>query len=278
MLPLRRQDPLPGGWWLTIAALAAVALIGWIDTITGEVGLTIFYLIPIIIVAWLRMPVRAAMVVILATALWLSADIRLHEGRNLPVSLWNGFARLCIFGGGLTAAYLLRRDRDILQHMALTDPLTGLFDARAFYRLLDSEVARARREHSSVAIAYVDLDNFKAVNDRYGHARGDELLCGVAEAITHSIRSADIAARLGGDEFALLLWHASSEEVMTVGHRIRTAIGTLAEEFGDVEMTATVGIVICAEPIDGRSIVRSADQLMYRGKASAKGSVLFEAC
>ncbi len=160
-----------------------------------------------------------------------------------------------------------------LRHRAFHDPLTGLANRALFYDRVDHALQRAGRDDSAVAVLFVDLDDFKPVNDRFGHAAGDELLKEVARRMTASVRAADTAARLGGDEFGVLL---------EGGHGPATAVGagerlveTLRQPFlvGDepVALSASVGVAVsAADDHSAEELLRKGDLAMYAAKRNGK--------
>lgn len=159
-------------------------------------------------------------------------------------------------------------------HDALHDPLTGLANRREFHDRLNRAVEGAERAPGSVAVLLVDLDGFKGVNDRLGHAAGDELLITVADRLRHCVRPGDLLARLGGDEFTVLLERLDRpEDAMVVARRILAVLQApidLGTEAADV--SASIGIAQHGDGNhDARSLVRAADAAMYRAKQRGGG-------
>ncbi len=154
------------------------------------------------------------------------------------------------------------------EEQALKDALTGLPNRRLFGDRLDQAISRAQRHETTVAVLIVDLDGFKAVNDTFGHAVGDELLARVAERLRALTRSADTAARLGGDEFALLIEDILGEaEASYVADRILSALATPFPIRGhQVTVGASVGIATSEPGIARNEIMIRADRAMYRAK------------
>ncbi len=169
-----------------------------------------------------------------------------------------------------------------LRHRALHDSLTGLANRSLFYDRVEHALARlARREGAIVAVLFIDLDDFKAVNDTLGHARGDRLLALVAERLRTVVRPADTVARLGGDEFALLLEElASGDEALAVAERAIEAVAAPFELAGQ-PVSASVSIGVALRSADGATVeelVQEADAAMYEAKRAGKGrAVLFRA-
>ena len=166
-----------------------------------------------------------------------------------------------------------------LEHKATHDHLTGLHNQASFYEHLGRALARARRRGAKVAVLFIDLDDFKLINDYLGHQDADTVLRGVAECLKGCLREADVAARMGGDEFGALL-----EDVEDVGPALRVAERfrerlRVPFDVGDghrMYTSASIGIAVGAEE-HPRRLVRAADQASYRAKKQGKArSVLFD--
>ena len=273
---------------LLIALLAAsVVAITGADYLTGpDIGLSLFYLVPIVI-AGRRAPLGVAVgLAVAAAAGWIAADAASH-GVTL-VSLWNGATRLAIFAGAAVLMARLREDERRLgelnqrlqaglaleQRLARTDPLTALANGRMFRDEVHRALARARRDHEPLTIAYLDLDNFKALNDRYGHVEGDEILKDVASGIHAAIREGDLAARLGGDEFGLLLHNCGEEALGAIGARLLEQVEAIASRYPEVPFGATIGFAECtASAADPEAAIRAADHAMYAAKFKGKNRI-----
>jgi diguanylate cyclase (GGDEF)-like protein len=159
--------------------------------------------------------------------------------------------------------------------MARTDVLTELYGRRAFEDRLRHDLALAQRRMSPLTLAYVDLDDFKAVNDAHGHAEGDRVLRATGAALRDSVREVDTAARVGGDEFTLVLPdtdHIGAQRVVSkLRRRLQEALGTSA-----AEVTCSIGVVTFLDAnISPVAAVAAADELMYQVKSKGKGAVAF---
>jgi diguanylate cyclase (GGDEF)-like protein len=172
------------------------------------------------------------------------------------------------------AAVLLERagvqgERDELLRAALTDPLTGLDNRRSLLHRAGYEIVRHLRDRRSFALVMVDLDGFKALNDRFGHEAGDELLCDVADGLLSGLRAQDTVARLGGDEFCILAPDTDPGGVSALAARIARAV---AQASAGVEaVRGSVGIALF--PQDGRSVdelLRAADQRLFAAKRARR--------
>lgn len=270
------------------AVVAGIVLvgIGWFDYHTGsDIGLSLLYLIPVAITGWYVGVSGAVIVGAAASIVWLLADV-LWPGSDMEVAIttWNTFTRFVIYVSQGVLLALLRRDREKLHKLAAaesalarTDVGTSLPNARAFLEIVEAEMIRARETGDPVCVVYVDLDNFKVINDRYGHAAGDEVLQRVATALQRSIRGHDVAARLGGDEFAVLLRGIEPEPARNVGERIAMRVREIGANYSGTGLGATVGVAhFRAVPDSADALLRAADVAMYTGKASSKGSVIVQ--
>jgi diguanylate cyclase (GGDEF)-like protein len=166
----------------------------------------------------------------------------------------------------------VERDRRT-RHEADTDALTGLANRRALERTLEAAIARAQARARSVAVLMLDLDGFKAVNDRHGHAAGDEALREVARRLRRCVRERDLVARLGGDEFVLVLADLGADAVVHTVERVRAA---LAEPIAvaratEVVLRAAIGVAgYRADGATGAELLSVADRGMYAAKADAE--------
>jgi diguanylate cyclase (GGDEF)-like protein len=167
-----------------------------------------------------------------------------------------------------------------LTHVAYTDYLTGLRARGYFEEALEQEVHRAIRQSSVCGLLLVDLDDFKAINDRYGHHAGDEVLRQFARVLTHELRDVDTAARYGGDEFGVILPDTTETGARLVAHRIRDAVRRsnfrIPETNVQAQLGLSIGIALC--PTDergGRQLLRAADLALYQAKQRGKGQPLF---
>jgi diguanylate cyclase (GGDEF)-like protein len=167
------------------------------------------------------------------------------------------------------------QDQQKLTYLARYDPLTGLINRFLFGDRLDSAIARARRDESLVALMFLDLDDFKAVNDHYGHGTGDALLKQVAKRIVAAVRETDSVARIGGDEFTVIL--ESGRRLEDAGQVATKILDSVAEPYlvGNRELRVTASIGIAIYPLDGDSsqaLLRDADIAMYSAKAAGSNN------
>ncbi len=176
----------------------------------------------------------------------------------------------------ITTALERQQMLERLQHMALYDPLTDLPNRQLFYDRLLQALARARREHDSLALLYLDLDKFKEANDQLGHSAGDALLRDVAIRICTCVRDADTVVRMGGDEFVVLLNGIENRlQAWSVAEKIRHSLGqTFYWQNESIEMSASIGVALFPEQGDNaEQLITAADNAMYRAKNSGKNCV-----
>ncbi len=176
-----------------------------------------------------------------------------------------------------SAKALDRYARDI-EFYATRDPLTGLYNQRVFWELLEYEIERAKRRRYPFAVLLIDIDNFKVINDTYGHNFGDAFLKELAKVIRETFRREDIVARYGGDEFAVILPHTSQEEALKIARRLLERLERFSVPAPDGKpIRATVSIGISLFPNHGesaRDLFVVADNIMYKAKNEGKNRVL----
>lgn len=168
--------------------------------------------------------------------------------------------------------------RDTLRQQSIRDPLTGLFNRRHMNDVIGREFARAGRDGKQVAVAMVDVDHFKRINDRHGHDAGDLVLKAVAHTIASQVREGDIVCRFGGEEFVVILPDISQEAALERAEQIRTAVGALDFSCGEHavgQVTASLGVALY--PLHGSdepALVRAADAALYRAKEGGRNRVV----
>jgi diguanylate cyclase (GGDEF)-like protein len=172
----------------------------------------------------------------------------------------------------------VQRSNHKLEHLAATDPLTGIGNRRHFIARTHVEIARAMRSETPLSLLSLDLDHFKTINDEYGHPGGDAVLCGFVETCAEAIRPYDIVARVGGEEFMVLLPGATLEAARLVGERLRSAIAGDAFEVGiPPPIKVTISIGVSEFGCDGDTLdafLGVADQRLYRAKHQGRNCVI----
>ena len=257
--------------FLIAAGVALVLLIALVDYWTGPyLSLSIFYMIPVAACAWWGGFPHGILVSLAAAVAWYAVDGL--EGQAMPpiFMLWNGVVR---FGSlVLTSSLVTRVHIGVLRErlLARTDALTGAANARTFYEVAAAEAERGLRNNRPLTLAYLDLDHFKQLNDRLGHAAGDAALVHLVETIRPNLRGSDLLARLGGDEFALLLPEADGPASAALLTRIQQLI-SLAMACKNWPVTLSMGAITFVRPsLDVDLMIQRVDAVMYRAKQTGK--------
>jgi diguanylate cyclase (GGDEF)-like protein len=250
--------------------LAFVALIAAVDYATGpRVVLNVFYLLPVMLVAWAAASTLCGVIIAAATFLvgpveaWATGFAYLSPGE----AIWNGAMRLAVF---TIVLVLMARMRGLVARLAtqaMVDELTGLGNLRALRETLGNELERGRRFGHPLSLAYIDLDGLKVVNDRFGHAAGDRLLVTFAAVARSNSRVVDTVARVGGDEFVVLLPETTADAALLMLDRLR---GSFAKAAGRSTSPHTCSIGLASfevMPADVDTALSVADRLMYQVKA-----------
>lgn len=277
MRALHHLDRFPRGIVLA-ASVALVLVIATVDSVSGpDLSFHIFYLVPVIMAGWAAGAWPAAMIAAAAALGWQVADTLTGRGYELLLTpYWNVVVRFSSF---LVVGYLLAALRTSWNHereMARTDDLTGVRNPRSFAEVADAELRRARRFGRPLTVAYLDLDDFKTVNDTLGHSAGDAVLRAAAQAMVRSLRGVDVVARLGGDEFGVLLPETDADLAGTVIQKVLQAVteGTAATGY---PVTASIGAITYRQlPRTVDDLIRLADDRMYEIKRKGKNRVHHE--
>lgn len=261
--------------WVTGLSLIFIGLLGWLDYVTGfELSFSFFYLFPVMFTAWYGNQTGAYIVSALSITVWLASNYLAGQAYTVEaIRYFNAAVRLGVFL--LVARLIGELKRVNLRDAALarTDPLTGILNSREFLKQAAVEIERAARIGYPFSIAYIDLDNFKLVNDRYGHDVGDEHLRQITKSISSIIRQTDVFARLGGDEFVLLLPNVDQVNVRYVMEKIqRSLVGELNNLKSPVTFSAGV-VTYYVLPSTVNEIISLSDALMYKSKSLGKNHV-----
>ncbi len=256
-----------------------MVLLGYIDFITGyEILISLFYLIPIFISSWSSSFWGGASVAVLAAATTQIVNSLAGEHFSNPIiPYWNTLARLVIFVIVSLLSYQLYRSLEEEKILSHTDFLTETANSRAFYEKANVSLNSTRRLGKPLTIMYIDIDNFKSINDRYGHNTGDNLLRKVGVVILKNVRATDVAARMGGDEFALLFPQTSFTAADRVALKI---VEVLNKEMKKNHWSVTFSIGVLTYntnfPRTVDEMINSADRIMYLVKESGKNGIRHE--
>jgi len=249
-----------------------IGLIGWFDFFSGtELRVFPLYYAPISLLAWNAGRAGALVAAATSSLAWLAFNLAAGMSFSSPF-IW--FANTIVLAASFTVVGLLISSlkQALLRERALsrTDPLTSLMNTRAFYEDGTRVLALCQRKQHPLTLAYLDLDNFKGVNDTLGHEAGDTLLRSVAEVLKASTRPSDLCARLGGDEFIVLLAETDPAEARTALERLRLLLASRLEAVS-VPVTCSIGAIAFEQaPGSMEAVVRAADALMYEAKSGGK--------
>lgn len=262
---------------ILVVGVILVLLLGVIDHLTGyEMSFSIFYLAPILLVSWFAKKRYAVIISVLSAAAWLLADLASgHIYSHFAIPVWNSATRLGFF---LITAFSLSAIKKLLekeQIFARIDFLTGAPNSRAFNEIAKAEIDRSVRFSHPFAIAYIDVDNFKQVNDTFGHSQGDNLLKLIAETIKRNIRSVDMVSRLGGDEFAILFPETNEKNAKAAISKVQTELLAAAKD-DNWPVTFSIGVVTCYKICNLDELLKEADNLMYTVKQSGKNRIEYK--
>jgi len=262
-------------WFIfSIFLLAAMAIF---DFKTGDrIDFMIFYLIPVMFSVWLVGRIAAIITAGLSILVWAWINYNSPLSYiNLLVPYWT--ISMGIFFVIFTVfAIELRNSFEKEKKQTRIDHLTGIANRQHFYEAVTKEIVRCRRYKRPFSVAFLDCDNFKYINDNYGHRTGDSLLRILADSISKNVRATDMVARLGGDEFVVLLIETdynSSKEFM---NRFQSLLINIIKA-NNIPVTFSIGVVTCIEPPNSvEDIINRADELMYSVKKNGKNAVKFD--
>jgi diguanylate cyclase (GGDEF)-like protein/PAS domain S-box-containing protein len=210
---------------------------------------------------------------------WSYSNRVIRDGATPPYVLGNAHdvtAQILAEEALKTSEDKLQAALEIERNVSRVDFLTGIPNRRTFYEALESEVHRARRYQRAMTLGYIDVDNFKSVNDILGHSAGDDLLKMVAATIQATLRRTDTVARLGGDEFAVLLPETDSEAATVAVAKVQRSLQAAVDRHS-LPISFSVGVVTFKLPLETiEKMIERADELMYQAKRNGKGAVVCE--
>jgi len=259
--------------WIVLGVLL-LSLVAILDYITGvEFSFSLFYLLPITLISWAISERLGLVFAVLGSCVWIAVDIWSgNRASNLFAYMWNAAARLGFF---LLPVFMIRLNRALQreQELARTDFLTGVLNARFFHELAQMEINRSIRYKRRFTIAFIDVDNFKTVNDTFGHTTGDIVLRAIAMNIKTHLRRTDIVARVGGDEFVMLLPETDSQTAPVVIANMERALLKQMNDNG-WPVTFSIGVLTLTAPqLSVDEMIGRVDQLMYKVKNGSKNGI-----
>lgn len=260
---------------IALSALT-LAVAGAADALLpSAVWLPLLYALPVLLLSWYFGVWAAVAAVAAANALWLALAI--VDGTVAPAALAVDLAGQIVLLA-VCAALVLRLRLLIRQshEAARRDTLTGLPNSRSFYETAEIEVMRARRYGHPISLAFIDLDDFKQVNDRFGHPIGDMLLAEFAKLAFATLRRTDTLARIGGDEFVVLMPETDQAAAKAPIEKLRANMEAVMRHH-DWPVTLSVGVfTFLTIPDSLQVMITFADSLMYSVKLNGKNRVAYE--
>ena len=263
---------------LIAIAFVILAGVGILNYLAGpDLSTWIFYLIPIFLVTWCIGRWIGILMSIFSALIWSIAEYASGETYfDEAIPYWNCIARLGYF---LILTFVLSALKSAIEkekELSRIDFLTRVGNSRYFIELANMEINRARRYEHPLTVAYIDLDNFKTINDRFGHSTGDNLLRLVADTIKNNIRLTDTVVRMGGDEFAILLPETGPELARSITRRVQQINLELMQKNG-WPVTFSIGVVtFISPPATVDEILKKSDNLMYSAKNNGKNTIKYE--
>ncbi len=255
--------------------VVGLLFVGFVDFLSGvEIRAYPLYFLPLSLAAWRLGRSGAFLAVVAATIIWVLSNWAAGMQYSAAhVWMLNTLSQTLAFG---TVAAILSWSRSLLDRekaLSRTDSLTGLANARAFHSSVELATAACKRNGRPLTLAYIDLDNFKCVNDRYGHSLGDALLKDVATILKNTLRITDSVARVGGDEFVVCLPETSQSQALPLLERLRAELAVVLPA-DECAISGSIGAFCWDVPLDSvDAMISAADQRMYEVKKGGKNRV-----
>lgn len=262
-------EKLPRSLLITFGYFFTIAL-EIINYFTGhEVRLIVFYFLPLFLLTWFVSEKSAILLAAFSSILWYQVGVDFLALSDLT-HVWNALTRFAISLGFIYVVRAYKKERTF----ARQDYLTKIANKQQFTEMAMMEIERCRRYGRPFSAVYMDVDDFKKINDTLGHRAGDELLFQVAQTLRNNIRSADTVARLGGDEFAILLPETNFEPGCKLINNIQRLLLEKMQE-GGWQCTFSFGLVTFPmPPANVDELIHCADTLMYKAKETGKNKII----
>lgn len=260
--------------FILLSGFLLVLLLGTIDYLGGDLSFLIFYLVPVSMVTWFVGRKAGFFISTVSAVIWMISDVTGVSSYQHPViSYWNAIVKVGFF---FVFTYILAALKEVYDQektRSRTDYLTGIANRRFFFEQAEIELKRARRYNHPLTVVYIDVDDFKRVNDRFGHDVGDAVLCVAAGTVNDHLRLIDVVARLGGDEFAILLPETGYDASRRVIDKLQEGLrGRMQKEGWPITFSiGAVSYVKAPESID--EMLKRADSLMYSVKKNSKNTI-----
>jgi len=261
-------------WWLSILMILIIA---GIDIASGNLIVSgPFFVLPILLASWYGSKRSGILLAIFSTAVWVISRTLINSYNfNLEPIIYDGISHFVAYS---LLAIMITNFRSVHRFEVVaadTDKLTNILNLRGFYAKLGNELLRSIRYKHIFSLAYIDIDNFKNINDSLGHSIGDKLLVDVAKCLKSTLRTTDTVARLGGDEFVCLLPETASEAARKAFSKVTEM---LSKSMGSHKwaVSFSIGIVTFETPPDDIiEAIKIADDLMYNVKKGKKNNIAY---
>jgi len=270
---LERQSKV----FLWLEVLVSMLGLGIIDYKIGiGLSLSLFYVLPVALASWTLGLSEGLLVSFACAAIWSIVNLPVHQNLISLFPMGNALERLgilVIFSLLFSEIHSLLRNETQLSR---TDSLTGIPNRRVLHESITLEVKRLARTRRPFTLIYMDLDNFKAINDSAGHSVGDAVLTEIGTMLKLQLRGIDVVARIGGDEFAMILPETDQLAARKVAPRIQSSLLHDMQEH-QWPVTFSIGVLtIASAPLNTDEMIKRADQLMYQAKKDGKHAICYE--
>jgi len=266
---------LSKAFWI-IAGFMLLCEVGILDYLTGhEFSFSLFYLLPIALFTRFISYKLGIISAFVSAVIWFAADILSGARYSNPAFYyWNAAVRLVFF---LLVVFFLKSGKALEREkdLASTDYVTGGVNSRFFHALVQREIDRSVRHHYPFTVAYMDIDNFKIINDKFGHERGDQVLSAVVNNMQKNLRKIDVVARLGGDEFAILLPEAGPDAAKVVISKVHSRLLKEMQK-KNWSVTFSIGVLtFIGLSYSADEVINMADKAMYAVKNNGKNNISY---
>jgi diguanylate cyclase (GGDEF)-like protein len=261
--------------YLIAACMASCVLLGWQGVfIEYEFTFSILYILPVMAAAWFGKKSSGIIISVFAAIVWFVGDLFSGRSYSQPfIPYINTAARIILF---MAFSVLVNTVRNFLVmeiKLAHEDFLTKISNSRGFFKYVEMELKRLKRYKEPFTVVYFDVDNFKSVNDMYGHKAGDMLLVDIAHIIRKHIRPTDMVARLGGDEFGILLIESGPVKAKKITGKIYRMLNDAMRKKHSF-ITFSFGVVTFLKPTRSvDDVIKKSDDLMYDAKHGGKNRI-----
>jgi diguanylate cyclase (GGDEF)-like protein len=266
---------------ITITGCIGIIVLWTLDYYVAgqDITFTLLYLIPVGITAWFGGLAGGIITSILSTLTWFFVYFNQGEFPDItPLLIINFFLKLIFYIVFSFMLYRLKQNLIREKKISATDDLTNAINRRAFNAILKSEIFRASRYNHPISLIYFDVDNFKSINDNYGHITGDKVLKKISETAKSNLRNTDFFARMGGDEFAVLLPETAYQDAEKAAAALFEALNSMSQK-QKFTCSFSMGMVTYHNmPQDPGVIISKADNLMYYSKKHGKNRITSENC